>query len=308
MTFLPTLKQLQYLTALHIHGHFGRAAEACFVTQSTLSAGLRELESLLGVRLVERNRRVVRFTPMGERIVAKAYDVLREADVLAGLTKGADKPLSGPLRLGVIPTIAPYMLPQVLPGLRRDYPDLRLYLREEMSQPACEALSRGTLDAVLLALPYDCGNVTTMPLFEDPFYLVFHPDDFSDPPPSVSPSAVDDSHLLLLEDGHCLKDQALAVCGRPELRADPQARGTSLVTLVQMVAGRLGQTLVPKLALDAGILAGTGLIARPLTGGASRTVALVWRAGSPRDAEFRLAGEALKQAAGAGSTARGIGE
>jgi LysR family hydrogen peroxide-inducible transcriptional activator len=298
MTFLPTLKQLQYLTALHIHGHFGRAAEASFVTQSTLSAGLRELETLLGVQLVERNRRVVRFTPLGERVVAKAYDVLREADALAGLTRATTRPLTGELRLGVIPTIAPYLLPRVLPPLRARYPDLQLYLREAMSQPACELLARGQLDAVLLALPWDCGAVETMALFEDEFFLVFHPGDMIDPPPRVAPSAIDDTHLLLLEDGHCLKDQALAACGRPELRADASHRGTSLVTLVQMVAGRLGQTLVPKLAMDAGIIEGSGLISRPLKGDASRTVALAWRAGSPRGEEFRLLGMALAEFSG----------
>jgi LysR family hydrogen peroxide-inducible transcriptional activator len=298
MTFLPTLKQLQYLTALHIHGHFGRAADATFVTQSTLSSGLRELETLLGAQLVERNRRVVRFTPLGEQVVAKAYDVLREADALAGLTKAAVRPLAGEVRLGVIPTIAPYLLPRVLPAVRAAWPELQLYLREAMSGPACEALARGTLDAVLLALPWDCGTVEAMPLFEDPFLLVFHPDDMTDPPPSVAPDSIDDSQLLLLEDGHCLKDQTLAACGRPELRADAAHRGTSLVTLVQMVAGRLGQTLVPDMAVDAGLLDGSGLIARPLSGGASRTVALAWRSGSPRAAEFRLLGDAIRAANG----------
>jgi LysR family hydrogen peroxide-inducible transcriptional activator len=297
MTFLPTLKQLQYLTALHIHGHFGHAADACFVTQSTLSAGLRELESLLGVQLVERNRRVVHFTPLGEAVVAKAYDVLREAEALAGLTKASGTPLVGELRLGVIPTIAPYLLPRVLPALRQSYPDLKLFLREAMSGPACEALSRGTLDAVLLALPWECGPIEAMPLFDDPFYLVFHPGDMIDPPPQVAPDAIDDASLLMLEDGHCLKDQGLAACGRPELRADPAHRGTSLVTLVQMVAGRLGQTLVPGMAIDAGLIEGSGLVARPLVGGASRTIALAWRIGSPRAAEFRLLGAALRDAA-----------
>lgn len=291
--FQPTLKQLQYLTALHIHGHFGRAAEACFVTQSTLSAGLAELESLLGVRLVERNRRVVRFTPMGERVVAKAYDVLREADELVSLTVGGDKPLAGPLRLGVIPTIAPFLLPRVLSHVRREYPELKLHLREEMSGPATEALSRGMLDAVLLALPWETPGLAVMPLAEDPFFLVFAPGDLPDPPPAVAPDSIDPHHLLLLEDGHCLKDQALSACSRPELRADPAHRGTSLVTLVQMVAGRLGQTLVPRLALDAGILNGTGLVARPLSGNAARTLALVWRQGSPRESEFRLLGESI---------------
>jgi LysR family hydrogen peroxide-inducible transcriptional activator len=291
--FLPTLKQLQYLTALHIHGHFGRAAETCFVTQSTLSAGLAELESLLGVRLVERNRRVVRFTPMGERVVSKAYVVLREADELAGLTVGGDKPLSGPLRLGVIPTIAPYLLPRALPKVRADWPDLKLHLREEMSGPATEALARGMLDVVLLALPWDTAGLSVMPLFDDPFFLVFRPGDLPDPPPAVAPDSIDPHHLLLLEDGHCLKEQVLSACGRPELRADPAHRGTSLVTLVEMVAGGLGQTLVPKLALDAGILTHGNLIARPVSGNAARTVSLVWRHGSPREVEFRLMGESL---------------
>jgi LysR family hydrogen peroxide-inducible transcriptional activator len=293
MVFLPTLKQLQYLTALHIHGHFGRAAEASFVTQSTLSAGLRELESLLGVQLVERNRRVVQFTPLGERVVAKAYDVLREAEALAGLTRASGRPLTGDLRLGVIPTIAPHLLPRVLPRLRERYPELKLYLREAMSHMACEALARGQLDVVLLALPWDCGTVETETLFEDPFYLVFHPADRRDPPPAVARDAVQEADLLLLEDGHCLKDHVLEACGRPELRADPGHRGTSLVTLVQMVAGRLGQTLIPQMALDDGILADTGLIARPLEGRPARSIALAWRAGSPRAEEFRLLGRLL---------------
>lgn len=299
MTFLPTLKQLQYLTALHQSGHFGRAAAATFVTQSTLSAGLRELETLLGVTLVERTRRVVRFTPLGERVVAKAYVVLREADELAELARSASKPLGGELRLGVIPTIAPFLLPRLLPGLRAAYPDLRLFLREETSGAACEALARGQLDCVLLALPWACGDVVTRRLFDDPFFLAFHPDDLPHPPATVRPASIDASRLLLLEDGHCLKDHALAACGRPDLRADAAILGTSLHTLVQMVANRLGLTLVPKMAIDAGILLNTPVVARPVAGPhASREIALAWRASSPRAAEFALLGEALLAAAG----------
>ncbi|KPF72478.1 LysR family transcriptional regulator [alpha proteobacterium AAP81b] len=296
MAFLPTLKQLQYLTALHTHGHFGRAADACFVTQSTLSAGLRELETLLEAHLVERNRRVVRFSPLGELVVAKAYDVLREAETLAGLARAAGRPLAGPVRMGVIPTIAPYLLPRVLPAVRAAFPDLQLYLREDMSGAACEAMARGTLDCVLLALPWDCGDADSATLFDDPFWLVFRAGDLPDPPPAVDPASIDAQSLLLLEDGHCLKDQALGACGRPELRADAGHRGTSLVTLVQMVAGGLGQTLVPGMALDAGLLAGSDLIARPLAGAASRTIALIWRQGSRRGDEFRLLAGALKTA------------
>jgi LysR family transcriptional regulator, hydrogen peroxide-inducible genes activator len=294
MAYLPTLKQLQYLTALHASGHFGRAADACFVSQSTLSSGIRELETLLDVVLVERTHRVVRFTPLGERIAAKAYVVLREADELASLASAAGKPLGGDLRLGVIPTIAPFLLPRLLPRLRAAFPDLKLYLREEMSGAACEALARGQLDCVLLALPYVCGDVATKILFDDHFSLAFHPDDRIDPPPHIDPARIDVSQLLLLEDGHCLKDQALAACGRPELRAESAHLGTSLHTLVQMVANRLGQTLLPQMALDAGILAGTPVIARPLDGAhAYRQIALVWRASSPRAGEFELLGEAL---------------
>src|ERR1700710_552243 len=149
---LPTLKQLQYLAALHDHGHFGRAADACFVTQSTLSSGLRELESLIGVTLVERTRRVVRFTPLGTRIADKAQRILHEAEELADMARAAGKPLAGELRMGVIPTIAPFLLPRLLPKLRAEWPDLKLYLREETTPAACDSLHRGHIDCILLAL------------------------------------------------------------------------------------------------------------------------------------------------------------
>ena len=157
--FLPTLKQLQYLVALHDHGHFGKAAEACFVTQSTLSAGLRELESLIGVTLVERTRRVVRFTALGLRVVDKARRVMREAEELGDLVKAEGKPLSGELRLGVIPTIAPFLLPRLLRPVRQDWPDLKLFLREETSAAACESLNRGLLDCVLLKFVLPISNL-----------------------------------------------------------------------------------------------------------------------------------------------------
>lgn len=291
---LPTLKQLQYLTALQQHGHFGKAADACFVTQSTLSSGLRELEVLLGVTLVERTRRVVRFTPLGERIAQKAHAVLREAEELAGLAVAAGKPLSGELRLGVIPTIAPFLLPKVLPKLRDRYPDLKLYLREETSGQACEALARGQLDCVLLALPYSCGDVASVKLFDDAFTVAFHESEPPGPLPRIPPEAIDEQRLLLLEDGHCLKDQALAACNRPELRAEAKILGTSLHTLVQMVDNRLGLTLLPQMAVDAGILANTRVVSRPLAGThASREIAMVWRTSSPRGDEFRLLAAAL---------------
>ena len=297
-TYLPTLKQLQYLVALKNHGHFGRAAEACFVTQSTLSAAIRELESLIGVTLVERTRRVVGFTPLGLRVAEKAQRILRETEDLADMVRAAGEPLAGELRMGVIPTIAPFLLPALLPRLRAQWPDLKLYLREETSQAACDALQRGQLDCVLLALPYACGEVEQAELFEDRFLIAFPPGAAADLPEAVPAEAIDERRLLLLEDGHCLKDHVLSACNRPELRAEAAILGTSLHTLVQMVDNGLGMTLVPEMAVAAGILAGTGVIARKLDADhPSRRIALVWRKGSPRAKEFRLLADALKAAA-----------
>ena len=293
--YLPTLKQLQYLVTLQETGHFGKAAESCFVSQSTLSASLRELESLIGVTLVERNRRVVGFTPLGTRIADKARRVLREAEELADMARAAGQPLAGDLRMGVIPTIAPFLLPRLLPGLRRDWPDLKLYLREETSQAACVSLQRGQLDCVLLALPYSCGEVESADLFEDRLFVAFPPGE-APAGDSVDAAAIDEDRLLLLEDGHCLKDHALAACNRPELRAEAAMLGTSLHTLIQMVANGLGQTLVPQMAIEAGLLEGTGAVARRLDAvHAFRRIALIWRKGSPREKEFRLVAEALKR-------------
>ena len=295
-TYLPTLKQMQYLVALEEHGHFGRAAESCFVTQSTLSAGLRELESLIGVTLVERTRRVVRFTPLGVRIAHKARRVLREAEELADLARGAGKPLAGELRMGVIPTIAPFLLPRILPRLRGEWPELKLYLREETSAAACDSLQRGQLDCVLLALPYACGEVEAAELFDDRLFVAFPAGEIDETLGAIDAHAIDETRLLLLEDGHCLKDHALAACNRPELRAEAAMLGTSLHTLVQMVDNGLGMTLLPEMALTAGILDGTGIIARPLDAAhPARRIALVWRRGSPREKEFRLMAEALRK-------------
>ncbi|MFK4003941.1 hydrogen peroxide-inducible genes activator [Qipengyuania sp. NPDC077563] len=294
-TYLPTLKQLQYLVALHEHGHFGRAADASFVSQSTLSAGIRELESLLGVTLVERSRRVVRFTALGNQVVDKAHRVLRETEELADLVQAAGKPLAGQLRMSVIPTIAPFMLPRFLPRLRRERPDLELFLREETSHDAVESLQHGRVDCVLLALPFATGEVEKAHIADDPLYVAFPKDDPRDPPATVTADMIDDGRLLLLEDGHCLKDHALAACNRPELRGSTTMIGTSLHTLVQMVDNGLGLTMLPEMAVDAGILNGTEVVARPLKSSqASREIALIWRKNSPRRDDFELLAEELR--------------
>lgn len=293
---LPTLKQLQYLIAVHDHGHFGRAAAASFVTQSTLSAGLRELETLIGVTLVERTRRVVRFTPVGEKLAAKARRVLREADELSDMARAAGQPLSGDMRMSVIPTVAPFMLPRILPRLRADYPELKLFLREEASAAACEGLSQGRSDCVLLALPFACGDVDCVELFNDPLLVAFSRID--DPPQHlIAPAMIDGARLLLMEDGHCLKDHALAACARPGMNVETTMLGTSLHTVVQMVDNGLGLTLLPDMAIRAGILDGTDVRAHPLdSAAAQRTIALVWRRSSPRERDFRLLANVLADA------------
>jgi LysR family hydrogen peroxide-inducible transcriptional activator len=293
--YYPTLKQLQYLVSLHAQGHFGRAADACFVSQSTLSAGLRDLEGLLGVVLVERSKRAVRFTPLGDAVVAKAHRVLRETEELSDLVQSSAQPLSGEMRMSVIPTIAPFLLPRMLPRLRRERPSLKLFLREEPSAAAMESRHHGRADCVLLALPYPTGEVEKETIELDAFFVAFPKDDPRDPPDEIPPSLIDEHRLLLLEDGHCLKDQVLGACNRPELRASVAMIGTSLHTLVQMVDNGLGVTMLPEMALDAGILNGTNIVARPLKApNANREIVLIWRKNSPRSDEFRMLAEELR--------------
>ena len=290
MTPLPTLRQLRYLIALADHGHFGRAADACLVTQSTLSAGLQELESVLGVALAERTKRKVMLTPLGLEVVDRARRLLVEAQGLVDAVRAADAPLSGALRLGVIPTIAPYLLPRILPALRRQFPNLKLILREDLSARLTESLREGHLDVLLLALPWLADGVETIDLADDPFFLVLPPDHPLAKQEIIEPQDLPLEELLLLEEGHCLRDHALAAC---HLLYDPgrehSLSGTSLATLVQMVAGGLGVTLLPQMAVSAGALAGTGLVARSLgSSGAKRRIGMLWRSTSPRKVELTV--------------------
>jgi LysR family hydrogen peroxide-inducible transcriptional activator len=240
----------------------------------------------------------LRFTSLGNRIVERGRQILRDAEEIAGMAQAAGQPLVGELRMGVIPTIAPFLLPRVLPRLRENYPDLKLYLREETSQHACDGVHRGSLDCVLLALPFPCGEVDFEILFKDELLLALPKSRAADLPQKVAPSLLDGEELLLLEDGHCLTDHALAACGRTSARRGAAVLGTTLHTLVQMVDNGLGLTLIPKMAADAGILDGTSLVARKVDAErSSRDIALVWRRRSPREKEFRLLAKALKDAA-----------
>lgn len=286
---LPTLRQLRYLIALAEHRHFGRAAESCFATQSTLSAGLQELESLLNVKLVERSKRRVMLTPLGEAIVARARIVLREAEDIADLASASQDPLSSSLRLGVIPTIGPYFLPRVLPHLRKSYPNLRLYLREDLTARLLDALNDGDIDAALIALPFQTGDLEVRHLGQDLFELVCRADEALAKKERLVLDDIPEDRLLLLDEGHCLREHALAACRLEPSRRRDDFRATSLPTLVQMVANGLGVTLLPKMSISAGIIEGTGLITKPLSDHAlARELALVWRPTTPRRDEFNL--------------------
>ncbi|HLI12944.1 MAG TPA: hydrogen peroxide-inducible genes activator [Alphaproteobacteria bacterium] len=294
MINLPTLRQLRHLTALAEHRHFGKAAAACHVTQSTLSASIKELEDTLGAALVDRTKRSVVLTPLGEETVRRGRRVLQEAEELALNARAAGEPLSGALRMGVIPTISPFLLPQILPTLRRAYPKLKLYLKEDLTERLIEQLENGQLDVVLMALPYDARNLETEALFEDRFSLAVPRDHPLAAEKRVKASELEGEPLLLLQDGHCLRQHALSACGIHTRRPVDAFEATSLHTLVQMVDNGLGITLLPQLAIDAGIAKGTRLVFRPLVSDEpSREIGLAWRRGTARRDEFHLLGRAI---------------
>jgi len=295
MSFPPTLKQLRYLVALHKSMHFGKAAEASHVTQSTLSAGIQELESLLGAQLVERTKRSVMFTALGEEVVARAQEILNDVDDLTDMAASAKDPLKGTVRLGIIPTIAPYILHKIMPAVQRDLPDLELQLREDKSADLCDLLRAGELDLVLYALPFACGDVAEMPLFYDGFVAAYpkgstHGD-------SVTTAELDDSRLMLLEEGHCLRDHALDACQLVGNKARRELSGTSLPTILQMVAAGRGTTLLPQMAVDAGLTEGVNVDILPFSDiNPTRTIGLIWRKTNPRADTFRALGKVIKKA------------
>jgi LysR family hydrogen peroxide-inducible transcriptional activator len=297
MLSLPTLRQLRYLVTLADERHFGRAAEACRIGQSTLSAGIKELEQILGVELVERNSRRVVPTVVGHDIVERARRILRETEELADAARAAGKPLTGALRIGLIPTISPFLVPRFLARLYRDFPALRPYLREEQTARLIEALEGGRLDVLVLAFPYDAPDIVSDVFADDPFWVALPENHPLAAQELVSPAEVPQDELLLLEDGHCLRDHALAAC---RLQGPPRHegfRGTSLQTVVHMVAAGLGITLLPELAIRAGVADIPGIAVRPLTAEApARRIGLAWRRTSARAEEYRLLTGLLAQA------------
>ncbi len=291
----PTLRQLQFLNALDAHGSFVRAAEAVGVTQPTLSAGVKELETVLGVTLVERARSGAVLTPAGREATQRAAGALAQVEDLVRAVRAAGAPLSGTFRLGAIPTIAPFLLPRAMKTLRAKFPKLRLVLREDVSSRLIEGLRSRTLDAALIALPYAASGIESEVIAEDEFLLVCPKDHPLATQKSIVPGDLAGEDVLLLEDGHCLRDHALQVCKLPQSRAAAEVGATSLHTLVQMVAGGMGVTLLPKLAADGGAARGAAVetrrFDRPMMG---RSIGIAWRAGGLRAEEAKMIAKALR--------------
>lgn len=292
MSRSPTIKQLRYLCSVVEHGHFGKAARACHVSQSTLSAGILELEEVLGVSLLERNNRNLVLTGVGEAVVERARGLILDVEDLVSLCQASARPFSGILRLGVIPTIAPYMLPGLLQALRTAHPEFRPFIREDQSQPLIDALHRGELDVLLLALPFPAEGVETMTLFQDRFHLATPPQHPLAGHSSVNTEDLKGEELLLLEDGHCLREHALEACKLRDSEVAMPYQATSLTTVVQMVASGIGLTLLPEMALKAGVVPASEVAITAFGDeGVSRDIGLMWRRKTPRQTEFHLLGE-----------------
>ena len=291
---IPTLRQLQYLKLLNEHGSFSRAADAAHVTQPTLSAGIQELEKILGAPVVDRARSGVILTAAGREAVGRAEAILAQAEDLVQAVRAAGQPLSGRFRLGVIPTVAPYLLPTALPLLRREYPKLRLFLREDLTQRLVAGLKTGALDAAVIALPYDMIGLEWAHVADDELLAAAPANHPMALHARVTAESLEGDDLILLEDGHCLRDHALAACGLEPPRAsdDNAFAATSLPTLVQMVGSGLGVTFLPAMAVNAGLTDHAAVTVRPLAAEhASREIVVAWRAGSSRAAEGRLLAE-----------------
>jgi LysR family hydrogen peroxide-inducible transcriptional activator len=292
---LPSTKQLQYFVALADKQHFGKAAEASHVSQSAFSNAIKELETVLDTQLVDRTNRQVTITAAGQDIATQARLVLRDIEQLVDMAAQGRQPLTGDLRLGVIPTIAPFLLPRILPKLRRQHPKLRLYLIEDQTQRIVQRLTDGDLDVLLLALPWEMRGVDTEVLFNDRFCLASRKGTTRVDPENYRFDRLAADSILLLEDGHCLRDHALAACRiRSTQKVQPFA-ASSLLTLVEMVDADMGISFLPEMAAGSALLRNTQVEMHPLSDRSHRKIGLAWRKGSNRVEEFRLLGSFLKE-------------
>jgi len=296
-----TLRQLRYLEALARHRHFGRAAEACAVTQPALSMQIRELEQELEAELVERRAGTVALTEIGLEVARRGERVLAATRDLIDFARHRGRILSGGLKLGVIPSLAPYVLPKVLPILQERYPELRIELRETQTRTLVDELLGGDLDLILLALPIGDAEIETVGLFEDPFLLAVPAHDPLPETARVTAAQIDRTRLILLEEGHCLRDQALAYCGGARRESALGLGATSLATVMQMVANGYGVTLVPEVALDVEVRDERVKLLRFAAPEPGRTVGLGWRRTSPRKVDFVTLGQLVIEALGVGA-------
>ena len=298
-----TLRQLRYFEALARHRHFGKAAEDCAISQPALSMQIRELEQSLGGPLVERRPNEVVLTELGTEVARRAEQLLAGASDLVDFAQHRQKLLSGILRLGVIPTIAPYLLPRVLPALLKQYPELKLELRETQTNILLDELGRGTLHVLILALPAGDGEIETLRLFDDPFLLAVPADDPLPAKARVNARDVGARQLILLEEGHCLRDQALAFCSMQNSDTPAGLGATSLSTVMQMVANGYGATLLPRIAVDPEVSDKRVKLLRFTDPEPRRSVGLAWRRTSPRKADFLALGQIITQTLGTSPTA-----
>ncbi len=290
----PSLRQLSYLTALEEESSFNAAADKCAVTQSTLSAGIKELENVMGQTLVVRGRKNITLTPFGAEVAEQARQILKDADHIVARARMLREPLSGPLRLGIIPTIAPYMLPAMLPALGRQFPRLELQLHEDLTDRLLDRLERGEIDLALMAFPYDTPHCTQKILFAEDF-LVAMPESLATDAKAIDMKDLEPEKLLLLEDGHCLRDHALSACDIQLPRQRKTFSATSLQTLIEMVRAGMGMTLLPAMAADAAVL-GRGIRLLPFKekNQPRRQIGLCWKSGDARGKEFSLLAASIK--------------
>ena len=296
MALLPSLRQLHYFATLAKELNFTRAAQACYVGQSTLSTGLKELEEALGVHLVERDRQNVSITPLGLEILARAKVILAASEDLVEYAKASGKPMTGSIRLGVIPTIAPFLLPNVLPEIREQFPDLKIALREDLTANLLTRLAEHQLDFALIALPYSTEGLLVKELFNDEFWLVARQDDPAVKGKEIQIPAKMADRLLLLEEGHCLREHTMQACKRSDIGKDDGMEATSLLTLLQMVESGMGIALLPEMAVKGGLLNNSELVARPLASPApKRVIAMVARASTAHIEEFSALSHCIQE-------------
>ena len=291
----PTLKQLRYFLALCEEQHFGRAAERSFVSQSAFSNAIRELETVLSTQLVDRTNRRVTITANGQEVATQARLVLRDVESLVEIAQGDNDPLCGELRLGVIPTIAPFVLPSILPKIRKTFPKLQLYLIEDQTQRIYERLMGGELDLLLLALPWAMHGIDEQVLFRDEFCLAYRQGTDRVDPENYRFNRLDADSVLLLEDGHCLRDHALAACKIRDTEKVRRFGASSLLTLIEMIDADLGISFLPEMARGSALLRNTRVRLQSLSDKSYRNIGMVWRKGSSRVDEFQMLGEFVRE-------------